>query len=96
MALRMNPFAVNYNAIRNILIGRLKRISVFFKYRINFTVQNLLFPHSWQLKPYRDGLSKSEYRKKINSQTFRRIGIFKEIVNFVKSTKRFALEKYGI
>ena len=30
------------------------------------------------------------------SQTFRRISIFKEIINFVKSTKRFTLEKYGI
>ena len=80
----------------NILIGRLKRIAVFFKYPINITAQNLLFHHCWQLKPYKDGISKSEFRKKLNNQTRRRINIFKEIVNYVKMTRRFEFEKYGI
>ena len=42
LELQMNPFAVNYNAIRNNLIGPLKLISVFFKYPIIFTAQNVL------------------------------------------------------
>ena len=35
-------------------------------------------------------------KTKLSSQIKRRVNILREVINFVKSTKRFKREKYGI
>ena len=92
-ALMLNPMDTNYNASRNILKYKLKKIDSFFKNRGNFNVNNLLFPHTWQLKPHKDD---KNYKLKINNGHKRRVYIFKEIIEFVQQTKRFSREKFGI
>ena len=96
LQLDLNPNAINYNAMRNIFKFRLKSLSIFFKNPMNFTTRNILFPHCLQRKPSRDGLSSKEYKQKLDSQLDRRINILKELTNFVKATKRFDREKYGM
>ena len=93
MALRYNPMDTNYNASRNILKARLRRIDSFFRNRSNFNVQNLLFPHTWQVKPSRDD---QYYKNKMNRRLNRRIFIFKEIIEYVHRTMRFRRERFGI
>ena len=86
LALEMNSWETNFNASRNILEYKLKRIDSFFKNRANFNVINLLFPHVWQVKPQRKD---KNYKTKIENGTKRRICIFKELIEFVYRTKRF-------
>ena len=91
--LELNPCNTNYNACRNILKYKLKKIDSFFKNRCNFNVVNLLFPHIWQVKPLRKD---KNYKIKITNGINRRIYIFREIIEFVRRTKRFDREKFGI
>ena len=93
IALRMNPFDVNYNGIRNILKSRLKKIDAFFKNNSHFTAKNILFPHCWQQSIARDDLQR---KSKMGRQISRRVNILREVINFVKSSRRFKREKYGI
>ena len=93
LALEMNSWETNYNACRNILKYKLRRIDSYFKNRAHFNVINLLFPHTWQIKPQRKD---KDYKIKIENGTKRRISIFKEIINFIYLTKRFKREKFGI
>ena len=83
----------NYNASRNILKHRLKRIESFFKNLGNFNVVNLLFPHKWQVKPHKND---KNCKDKIKNGTNRKICIFKELIEFVKRTKRFNREKFAL
>ena len=92
-ALELNPMDTNYNACRNILKYNLKKIDSFFKNRGNFNCLNLLFPHTWQIKPQRQD---KNYKVKLTNGTKRRIYIFKEIIEFIQRTKRFKREKFGI
>ena len=80
LALEMNSWEINFNASRNILKCKLKRIDSFFNNRANFNVINLLFPHVWQVKPRRKDIN---YKTKIENGTKRRICIFKELTEFV-------------
>ena len=90
---RMNPFDTNYNANRNILKSRLKKIDSYFKNQAHFNVISLLFPHSWQQKPLKsDEFYKSKLARALNQRVF----IIKEIIEYVHKTKRFKREKYGI
>ena len=50
--LKNYKFNVNYIECRNRLKHRLKATAMFYKNPINFTVNNLLFPHTWQVKPH--------------------------------------------
>ena len=84
LALELNPLDTNYNACRNILKYKLKKIDSFFKNRVNFNVNNLLFPHTWQIKPCRDDIN---YKLKVRNGIKRRIYIFKELIDFVQRTK---------
>ena len=52
----MNSLETNYDACRNILKYKLKKIDSFWKNRANFNVINLLFPHVWQVKPQRNDI----------------------------------------
>ena len=92
LILNENDNECDYNVCRNILKARLKRIDGFFKNPSHFNVTNLLFPHSWQRKPY---YSDPNYKLKKVAQVKRRVNILKEIINFVKATKRFKGEKFG-
>ena len=83
----------NYNACRNILKYNLKKIDSFFKNRSNFNCLNLLFPHTWQIKPHRKD---KNYKVKLVNGAKRRIYIFKELIEFIQRTKRFKREKFGI
>ena len=93
LALEMNSMETNYNASRNIFKQRLKKIDSFFKNRANFNVINILFPHTWQIKPQRND---KNYKIKIQNGIKRRICIFKELIEFIHRTKRFKREKFGI
>ena len=92
LSLALNWMDCDYNICRNKLKSRLKRIDIFFKNKSHFTVSNLLFPHSWQKRPYR---SDPNYKIKCDAQLLRRVRILQEVINFVKLTKRFCREKYG-
>ena len=93
MGLDMNPWDRNYNILRNLLKYRLKKQCVFFKQKQNFTVQNLLFPHIWQVNPLKEDKYKIEKKKK---NLLRQVYVLKKVIEFVKSTKRFNKEMYGI
>ena len=93
LALKMNSMETNYNACRNILKSKLKKIDSFWKNRANFNAINLLFPHTWQIKPQRND---KYYKKKLENGVKRRICIFKELIDFIHRTKRFKREKFGI
>ena len=54
IALKLKSMDTNYNACRNILKYKLKRIDSFVENRCNFSIINVLFPHIWQTKPKRD------------------------------------------
>ena len=92
-ALEMNSWETNFNANRNIFKYKLKKIDSFFKNRANFNVINLLFPHTWQVKPIR---KEKNYKIKMENRTKRRVIIIKELIEFIHRTKRFKREKYGI
>ena len=92
-ALEMNSWETNFDACRNIFKSKLKRIDSFFKNRANFNVVNLLFPHTWQVKPVR---KEKDYKIKIENRTKTRVIIIKELIEFIHRTKRFKREKYGI
>ena len=70
---------------------RLRDITIFFKNAANFTVNNILFPHTWQGSP-RKGKDFKEKEKKFLEI---RVEILKTIVNFVNRTKRFKTD-FGI
>ena len=76
----------------NVLKSKLKRIDIFFKNRSHFTSKNLLFPHSWQVRPYRKD---PNYKCKLNAQLLRRVRILREVINFVRMTRRFKREQFG-
>ena len=62
----------------------LRKTSSFFKQHIHFTVQNILFPHTWQRK----------LNGKINwsrDGIYYRVKILKAVVKFVLNTKRFRM-----
>ena len=57
LALKMNSMESNFNACRNILKYKLKKIDSFWKNRSHFNVINLLFPHTWQVKRQRNDIN---------------------------------------
>ena len=76
---------------RLILQRKLRKITVFFKNGLNFTVQNILFPHIWQRRIIGGGRNKNWTRDGIYFRT----QILKAVVKFVYGTKRFNND-YGI
>ena len=82
---------VNYNMHRLILQRKLRKITVFFKNGLNFTVQNILFPHIWQRRIIGGGRNKNWTRDGL----YFRVQILKAVVKFVHGTKRFNND-YGI
>jgi hypothetical protein len=93
MALKFNPLAVNYNKERLKLQKQLQKLIIFFRYPENFTSENLLFPHIWIPQPQRKQKNWMElYEKNMNIK----INIFKLIATYVRNTKRFERDKFGI
>ena len=84
--LKESSWNVNYNHCRNEMKRRLKRISIFFRNPANFTANNILFPHTWQLPPKR---KQKDYKIKLKKNEKRRVDILKTVVRFVIDTKRF-------
>ena len=72
--------------MRKKLRKELRKITIFFKYEINFKAKNILFPHSWQTKPRRKD---KNYKDIINKNLETRVKILKQVVKFVNETKRF-------
>ena len=68
------------------MLKELRKITIFFKYDINFTAKNILFPHTWQLKPHRND---ENYKEKLVNNLNKRVRILKTVVKFVDETKRF-------
>ena len=64
---------------------RLRDIAIFFKYPINFNVQNILFPHLWQGEPKKG----KDYKRMKKNYLDTRVAILKTVINFVNRTKRF-------
>ena len=77
----------NYNKIRKKFRKKLKEIDVFFKSEINFNAKNILFPHTWQLKPKKDN---KNYQLIIEMNLKRRVEILKATTKFVWESKRFS------
>ena len=82
---------VPYDVLRCKLRRDLKKITPFFKCPSNFTVQNILFPHSWQRRIHGTNKKKNWDR----DGTYYRVKILKAVVKFVNNTKRFKND-YGI
>ena len=93
LTLSLSRKNVNYNVCRNRLRKKVRGIACFFKNPANFTIINLLFPHIWQLKPYRDDM---DYNRKLENNVWKRAQILKHVCQFVRETKRFVDEPYGI
>ena len=64
---------------------RLKNITIFFKNEANFTVNNILFPHTWQGLPKKGKDFKEKEKKFLDI----RIDVLKTVIQFVRRTKRF-------
>ena len=83
----------NMNKIRNKFYKDLRKIHIHFKYPYNFEVMNILFPHIWL--PLTNKKDKKYYYKRSYNLNIR-IKIIKRVCKFIKDTKRFDEEKYGI
>ena len=86
LGLKMNSMESNYDVCRNILKCKLKKIDSFWKNRANFNTINLVFSHTWQIKPQRND---HNYKMKLENGVKRRICMFKELIEFIHRTKRF-------
>ena len=79
--------------LRNIFLKDLRKIHMHFKLRQNHNAIDVLFPHTWILKPYsRD----PDYKSKCKKNTILRIKIIKRVVKFVLQLGRFNNEEFGI
>ena len=85
---KLNRNNVNYDKQRLILRKKLRKITVFFKNELNFTTQNILFPHIWQ-KSLRIHGSKRKDNWTRDGLYFR-VQILKAVVKFVYATRRFS------
>ena len=81
-----------YKQQRKRLFKRLRNIDRKFKNVNRIQLIDLIFPHLWQPKYYKEN---DEYYREKNAKNIRvRIEIFKQIIKFTKETKRFN-GKYG-
>ena len=77
---------------RNNLFAELRKHTIFFRNGFNRTIENILFPHYWQLRPdWKDPMRK----EKIETNLMIRVKILKSIVKFVIASERFKDEEFG-
>ena len=81
---------VRYDGHRNVLKKELRKITSFFRQAINFTSENMLFPHIWQRKL----TGKNNNDKWNRDGIYYRAQILKSVAKFVFNTRRFNTE-YG-
>ena len=88
-----NDFEMDYDIIRNKFRNNLIKCAIFFQQEKNFNALNLLFPHIWQQDPINTDPKYKEIKEKnLNRES----EILKCVVQFVKETKQFKKEKYGL
>ena len=80
----------NYDGYRKNLRKKLRKIDVFFKQSENFNAVNILFPHTWQLKPRKKD---ENYNEILEKNTKKRISILKAVVKFTIDTRRFCTDR---
>ena len=88
-----NEYEIDYNLVRDKFRKDLRKIAIFFKEEKNFDVINILFPNIWQANPKKTNPDYHEIKEKNRK---REIDILKCVVRFVRNTKRFKKEKYGL
>ena len=71
---------------RKKLFKNLRQISIKFKNKANISINDILFPHMWQIQP---NTKDPWYKEKLYNNTLIRIKILRELVQFTKETKRF-------
>ena len=91
MHVKLNKNNVNYDIERLKLRKELRKISIFFKNGLNFSTQNILFPHIWQRRI--SGRKRSDNWNR--DGTYFRAQILKAVAKFVLNTKRFN-DDFGI
>ena len=75
-----------YNIQRHRLKKKLRKITIWFKDEIHFNLTSILFPHTWQTQPDSDDLNR---KTKFVTNIHVRILVFRAVMEFVNSTKRF-------
>ena len=88
-----NEYEMDYDVIRKKFRKNLIKKAKFFQQDINFNIINILFPHIWQQDPINTDPKYHEIKERNEK---REIEVLKCVVQFVKDTKRFKKEKYGI
>ena len=84
---------MDFNAVRNKLKKKLKKIDIFFKNPRNFTTINILFPHIWQRQITNFKYNTQQQIEWKNKRLKKRVEILKAVVEFVRETKRFKTDK---
>ena len=87
--IKLHKRAVNYNIVRNRLRRNLRKLDPFFRQPINFTIQNILFPHMWQIQPSYDD---KDRKKKLQKNLEKRANILKVVARFVIESHKFDSE----
>ena len=80
--LKCNKFEIQRNKLRKAL----RQINKRFREEIHFNITEILFPHTWQYKPNRDDHNINLILKQNLGV---RIAILREVIKYVKLTKRF-------
>ena len=88
-----SKFEVDYDQIRMEMKKELSKIAIFFKEEKNMNILNLLFPHIWQQDPKK---TNPKYQQILERNKIREIEVLRCVVRFVKNSKRFQKEKYGL
>ena len=84
----MNLLDIFYQNV--IIFKHLRRINNKFKFKQKIKIKDLLFPFTWQEDPNKKDI---HYNITIQNNIYSRIGIYKEIIKYIKKTKRFNNKK---
>ena len=76
-----------YENQRKKLFKKLRNIDIKFKNQNKITILDLLFPHLWQIKYAKE--YDENYKEKNNKNIRVRVEIFKQIVKYTETTRRF-------
>ena len=91
VCLSLHKNNTDFLVARQQLRKKLKNINIFFKNPVNFNVNNILFPHTWQGSPKRG----KDFKKTEQKFLEIRVAVLKAVINYVNRTKRFKTD-YGI
>ena len=88
-----NEYEMDYDEIRFKFRKKLIKQAIFFQQEKNFNIITIIFPHIWQQDPDN---TNPKYKEIMDKNLDREVGIVKSMVQFVKDSKRFKKENYGI